>query len=88
MVRRESVERVCSGGCRDPDGAEWNAHGSEVLSMGLLEAFQQARRDAGLDISDRIEVVSLVQRFGREQAMQQTTKCVEAVAAELLSRRR
>ncbi len=38
------------------------------------------------DIDGRIDVVSLVERFGRERAMGETVACVEQVVAERLSR--
>ena len=34
--------------------------------------------------AERVEVVSLVERFGQERAMADTTRCIEEVAAELL----
>lgn len=40
---------------------------------------------AGLD--EHVEVVSLVERFGEERAMHDTTACVEEAVAEVLSRR-
>ncbi|MBA2283004.1 MAG: glycerate kinase, partial [Acidimicrobiia bacterium] len=38
--------------------------------------------------ADRIEVVSLVERFGEDEAMNRTTRCVERITAELLTRPR
>lgn len=35
--------------------------------------------------AERIEVISLVERFGAERAMADTTRCIEQVAAELLA---
>lgn len=40
------------------------------------------------EVHDRIECVSLVERFGEERAMRATTDCVEEVVAEVLSARR
>lgn len=40
------------------------------------------------EVHDRIETVSLVERFGEHRAMTETTDCVEAVVAELLADRR
>jgi glycerate kinase len=40
------------------------------------------------EADDRIDAVSLVERFGQERAMTDTARCVEEVVADLLTRRR
>ena len=40
------------------------------------------------EVHDRIETISLVERFGEQRAMTETSDCVEAVVAELLADRR
>ena len=53
--------------------------GEEVHSAGV---------EAAVAGSGLVEVVSLVERFGRERAMADTVACVEEVAGELLARHR
>lgn len=44
-------------------------------------------RESGLDLPDRLEVVSLVERYGREAALSNTVKLVAEVVGEALSAR-